>query len=223
MVANEAKKHRRLQSQMQSPTVPIYDPTFPDDATNGQIALKAGRPYYYWDGGADPAPAYSVAYWHPFSVRPDWLILQGETTSLGALPSGDNDHAKYDPANVLTETPDEWTFTLDGSSRIREVDVAGPGLYMAYANVNWAAPTGDYTKAATMNIETNHSETWNGITGFSGMANTVTDYDAAAVDQFVGAMAPIDSSGGRIFVTVEHTNGVDVSFLSGFLYITKFV
>lgn len=50
--------HERLRltrQAMRSPTVPLYDPDFPDDAVDGQIALQAGQPYYYWDGA-----------WHPF-------------------------------------------------------------------------------------------------------------------------------------------------------------
>lgn len=46
---------RRLRSAGQTPTHPRYDPDFPDDPVETQVAFKAGAPYYYIDGA-----------WHAF-------------------------------------------------------------------------------------------------------------------------------------------------------------
>lgn len=41
--------HQQLKQSLKTPTVPVYD-DFPGDAVDGQIALKAGAPYYFSAG-----------------------------------------------------------------------------------------------------------------------------------------------------------------------------
>jgi hypothetical protein len=91
------KEHQRafgrLKSSMLSPTVPIYDPDFPDDAVNGQIALQGGEPFYYWDGA-----------WHPFGA-----LTWAAASYYGTIDSGSVVQVEY--TDFITTSEDTFSMT----------------------------------------------------------------------------------------------------------------
>lgn len=98
--------------------------------------------YQLFPANLDPLP----------SSAPDYLILYGETTTSLATPVGDSDNAKFVDGTYVTNDTSLWSFVLDGSGRIKEIDTSALGRYEVYVAFKWYAAAGSVDKTLTLNL-----------------------------------------------------------------------
>lgn len=89
-----ADNHTRLKQSLKTPTVPVYD-DFPGDGVDGQMALKAGLPYYRTDGE-----------WRAFAAVADWVEFEEPFDNDWEYPGGTSIH----PAWKLNPNPGKHPF-----------------------------------------------------------------------------------------------------------------
>lgn len=125
---------RRLENQ-HSPTMPIYNPDFPDDAVDGQFALAStppvdiaddsdAKPYFRWD-----------EFWHPFDQGTDhWKRYFILSTNNFDIPTDSDEYIEFDDTATGTPPHGSWVTndTADGSTVDGEGDDPYVGSILGY-------------------------------------------------------------------------------------------
>jgi hypothetical protein len=123
---NDRQAFQRFKNQ--PPSVPVYDPDFPDGAANGQIALQGGMPWYYWNE------------WLPFSAGAGifkYIGISGTEDVTGASPQFPNPYDSTDTAGYDTAL---FTPVLSGSPA--GVKILQRGLYFTRISMRWQTDMG---------------------------------------------------------------------------------
>lgn len=86
LLVNQMKEMRRaitLLQNVHTPTMPVYDPDFPDDAVEAQHAFRNGKPRYFKDG-----------LWHPRLMYVTPVAPADEPDDYGE--QGDDDYPAWE-------------------------------------------------------------------------------------------------------------------------------
>jgi len=175
---------------------------------------------------ADNSTAYVVS---PSNVDPlpeasdtalPFLILTGQTKNVPGTPSGDSDHGKFKATPVWTNALSEWSFTLDSGGFIKQIDVAGPGLYELKCAFEWASSGVTVRKSVAINASGNVNQTYNDPNFFGVSPYWETDslvFEAA----MIAGICPINASGGFFTVEPDTNIAAGINFRPNYLFIVK--
>lgn len=180
------------------PTHPVYDPDFPDDAVNTQIAFQGGKPFYFWDG-----------VWYPFSGNadlpyavvsyqdPTFTFSDGTVTTAPFDLQG-NDNVSDDGLTVFA-TSDHGLFSFNDADHSIEIAEAGAYRIQCCANLGVSGTTDAGNPAKTATVEALHTGDAGAFTFtsmFGGQLNAVGIDGGSATawkptnDQFTVAPIP---------------------------------
>ncbi len=143
---------------------------------------------------------------------PDYLILYGLQLPVNNPPSGDDDHAKFAAVGYDTNDVSLWSFVLDGSGRIKEVQTSAPGRYELYAQCRWQPSGAACQKEMLINVFG---------TGPIGVSPIVSVKTLDIFEGFVGAFTEQTSGTAQFNVQPVHTCAGAVDFVCAYFWILR--
>lgn len=117
---------------------------------------------------------------------PDYITLTGVAHSIPSVVGGDSGSVPWNAATYVTNNAALWTFTLDGSGNIIQVNSTAPGRYEAMAAFHFDAPAavcgetfsayvlGGVVTLMTTTVFNRTSAVYEGFTGVFGQRSSGT-------------------------------------------------